>query len=128
MKYNKNKKPPAPTAKVILRNIETLESISNVPMLLDTGSDITLLPKSFCEEIGVAISETDFLELEGFNNATSLAFYVRLEFIFLNKMFRGNFLAYDNDEGIIGRNILNKFSLVFDGKNLSWYELEYKER
>ncbi|NJM53883.1 MAG: hypothetical protein HC846_11135 [Blastocatellia bacterium] len=124
MKYSDKNQPPAPIAKVILRNIETSESVSNVPMLLDTGSDITLLPKSFCEEIGVEISETEFLELEGFNNATSLAFYVRLEFIFLNKMFRGKFLVYESDEGLIGRDILNEFSIVFDGKSLSWYELD----
>lgn len=124
MKYSDKSQPPAPIANVILRNIETLESVSNVPMLLDTGSDITLLPKSFCEEIGVAISETEFLELEGFNNSTSLAYYVRLEFIFLNKMFRGKFLVYDADEGIIGRDVLNEFSIVFDGKNFSWYELK----
>lgn len=124
MKYSEKNQPPAPIAKVILRNIKTLESISNVPMLLDTGSDITLLPKSFCEEIKVEISETKFLELEGFNNAMSIAFYARLEFIFLNKMFRGNFLVFDTEEGLIGRDILNEFSLVFDGKHLSWYELE----
>jgi hypothetical protein len=92
-------------------------------MLLDTGSDITLLPKSFCEDIGIKIDGTDFLELEGFNGAISLAFYVRLEFIFLNTMFRGKFLVHNCDEGLIGRDVLNNFSIVFDGNNLSWYEL-----
>jgi len=120
MKYSDTYSPPAPVANVKLRNPETLESITNVPMLLDTGSDITLLPKSFCKEIGVEISETEFLELEGFNQGRSIAFYVRLEFIFLNKMFRGNFLVYEQDEGIVGRDILNEFSILFNGKNLEW--------
>jgi hypothetical protein len=50
MKYNTTKQPPAPIANVILRNLETLESIKNVPMLLDTGSEITLLPKAFANK------------------------------------------------------------------------------
>jgi hypothetical protein len=83
-------------------------------MLLDTGSDITLLPKSYCEEIRVEVSKTKYLELEGFDQTTSKAFYVRLEFIFLNKIFRGNFLVYEQEEGIIGRDILNQFSILFD--------------
>jgi hypothetical protein len=120
MKYNTTKQPPAPIANVILRNLETLESIKNVPMLLVTGSEITLLPRAFCQQIGVDISKTNFLELRGFNNTTSLAYYAKPDLIFLNKRIRGNFLVFDIDEEIIGRNILNKFTIVFDGKNLEW--------
>ncbi len=124
MKYSETYNPPAPTAKVKLRNLETLESIANVPMLLDTGSDITLLPKIYCDEIGVKVSETESLELAGFNQARSVAFYVRLDFIFLNKIFRGKFLVYDQGEGIIGRDVLNEFTILFDGKILEWKEQE----
>lgn len=120
MKYSDAYSPSAPIAKVKLRNLETLKSIGDVPMLLDTGSDITLLPKTFCDEIGVKVSDTEFLELEGFNQTTSIAFYINLEFIFLNKIFRGNFLAFDCDEGVIGRDILNQFCITFDGVNLEW--------
>jgi hypothetical protein len=120
MKYSETYHPPAPIAKIKLRNSETLETIADVPMLLDTGADITLLPKSFCDEIGVKISETESLELEGFNQTTTVAFYVSLDFIFLNKIFRGKFLVYNQDEGIIGRDVLNKFAILFDGKNLEW--------
>ena len=122
MKYSETYTPPAPLALITLRNPETLESVADVPMLLDTGSDITLLPKSFCDQIGVEASSSEFLELEGFNQSTSIAFYIRLEFIFLNKLFRGNFLVFDQDERIIGRDILNKFSILFDGIRLEWNE------
>ena len=120
MKYSKSYDPPAPVAQIKLRNSVTLETISNVPMLLDTGSDITLLPKSFCEKIGVTISTTRFLELVAFDQSISIAFYTSLDFIFLNKLFRGDFLVYEHQEGIIGRDILNEFSLLFDGKNQNW--------
>jgi len=124
MKYSEVYNPPAPIARIKLRNPETLETITDVPMLLDTGADVTLLPKSFCDKIGVEISGTESLELEGFNQTTTVAYYVRLDFIFLSKMFRGQFLVYDQDEGIIGRDVLNKFTILFDGKNLEWKKHE----
>jgi len=120
MKYNETYEPPAPIARVKLRNSETLKTIADVPMLMDTGSDITLLPQSLCDGIGVEVSETESLNLEGFNQAVTEAFYVRLDFIFLNKIFRGKFLVYNQNEGIIGRDILNEFSILFDGVNLEW--------
>lgn len=119
MKYSEIYNPPAPTANVKLRNLDTLKSTTTI-MLLDTGADITLLPKSVCENIGIEIFTTESLELEGFNQEKIKAFYVRLDFIFLNKIFRGKFLVYEQNEGIIGRDVLNKFSLIFDGKNLEW--------
>lgn len=91
-------------------------------MLLDTGSNLTILPRLFCDMIGVEASKTEFLELESFDRETSIAYYVRLDLTFLNKLFRGNFLVYDHPEGIIGRDILNEFSIVFDGPNLEWKE------
>lgn len=121
-KYSEVYSPAAPVAKVTLRNPETLESITHVPMLLDTGSDITLLPRVFCDKVGVAVSKTEYLELESFDRTTSIAFYVRLEFIFLNKLFRGNFLVFDQAEGIIGRDVMNEFSILFDGRSLEWSE------
>lgn len=120
MKYNDKYVPPAPVAQIKLRNPQTLRVVANVPMLLDTGSDITLLPKKFCEQIGVEVSETDFLELVGFNEAISAAFYARVEFSFSRRLFRGKYLVYDQDEGIIGRDVLNEFRIVFDGVNLKW--------
>lgn len=120
MKYSESYNPPAPIANVKLRNSQTLELISNVPMLLDTGADVTLLPQILCKQIGVKISETEYLELEGFNETRSVFFYVRLNLIFLNKLFRGKFLVIDQAEGIIGRDILNQFAILFDGKNFEW--------
>lgn len=44
-KYSNAYEPPAPVAKITLQNAASLESVENVPMLLDTGSDITLIPR-----------------------------------------------------------------------------------
>lgn len=85
MKYSDIYSPPAPLALATLRNPYTLESIPDVPILLDTGSDVTLLPKPFCDRLGVEPSTTEFLELEAFNQSRIIAFYIKLEFVFLKK-------------------------------------------
>lgn len=41
-----NFEPPAPVAYVTLRNPATGVLLSDVPMLIDTGADITLLPSN----------------------------------------------------------------------------------
>ena len=127
MKYSSDYVPPAPTAQITLRNTETLETIRSVPMLLDTGSDITLIPKVFCDLIGVRISSNESLELTGFDGSVSASYYVHLDFVFLNKLFRGKFLVFDDDEGIIGRDVLNKFKILLDGPNFEWDAIKESE-
>jgi predicted aspartyl protease len=53
-KYDaENFDPPAPVAYVSVRDPETGASLSNVPMLIDTGADVTLLPANFVEQLGM---------------------------------------------------------------------------
>lgn len=120
--YSETYSPPAPTINIKLRNPATFEPISEVPMLMDTGADLTLIPRKFCDLIVADISKTKYLELDGFDGSISNAYYVHLDLIFLHQVFRGNYLAYDQPEGILGRDILNKFAILFDGPNLNWNE------
>ena len=46
--------PPAPIARVTLRNPNTGAELSDVPMLLDTGSDVTLMPTEVLSLLGIA--------------------------------------------------------------------------
>ncbi len=66
MKYNGEHIPPAPVARIILRNTDTEEMIRDVPMLLDTGADITLVPRASCNYVGVPVLRDDTIELIGF--------------------------------------------------------------
>jgi hypothetical protein len=56
--------------------------------------------------------------LMGFDGHKSIAQVVYLDLIFLNKTFKGKFLVINQDIGILGRNILNRISLLLDGPNL----------
>jgi aspartyl protease len=112
--------PPAPVAHVSVRNPSSGEAKSGVPMLLDTGADVTLLPLSVARELGIAgISEKTY-ELISFEGSRCSAIAAHAELIFLDRRFRGQFLLIDQELGIIGRNILNSVSLLFDGPRLNW--------
>src|SRR5258705_13894714 len=98
--------PPAPVASVTLRNSETKTALANVLMLIDTGADVTLIPKTAAEQLGIAIPDVQY-ELMSFDGELSRASMVRAEIVFLRRTFRGQFLLTDQPSGILGRNILN---------------------
>ena len=89
-------------------------------MLIDTGADLTLLPLSVARELGVFGIPGKAYELIGFEGSISSALAAHAEMVFLDRRFRGQFLLIDQPAGIIGRNILNSMSMLFDGPRLNW--------
>lgn len=126
-KYDENLfSPPAPVSYVTLQNPENNLEVGNVPMLIDTGSDATLIPQFVVEKLALNLPTSKIYETEAFNGATSQSSVVQVKMIFLEKNFRGEFLTIPQYYGVIGRNILNQLTLVFDGKNLRWEEVRSK--
>ncbi|MCC6298098.1 MAG: retroviral-like aspartic protease [Anaerolineales bacterium] len=115
--------PPAPVATVSLRNLATGALLSDVPMLIDTGADVTLLPREYVERLGVEL-ESEAYEVQGYNGETSLADAVKLELVFLNRKFTGQFLLIDQPMGILGRNVLNMIPILFNGPEEMWEEFK----
>ena len=95
--------------------------LNDVPMLIDSGSDATLIPKTVASELKLELEETEY-EVESFSGQKSTIRAVRLELIFGARTFRGRFLLVDSESGILGRNVLNHFAVVLDGPRLSWHE------
>jgi hypothetical protein len=114
--------PPAPLAQVTLRNPDTGAAWSDVPKLLDSGADVTLISQAAVSQLGVAIIPDSYYELIGFDENLSFAQVVRLELIFCRRTFRGRLLLIDQTWGILGRNILNAVPLLLDGPRLMWEE------
>ncbi|MDP2976549.1 MAG: retropepsin-like aspartic protease, partial [Anaerolineales bacterium] len=113
---------PAPVAYVTLPHPATGASLSDVPMLMDTGADVTLLPRDVAEQLGIEPVAGRVYELQGFDGETKLAEVVRLELAFLGRKFTGQFLLIDQPFGIMGRNILNAVALLLDGPHGIWEE------
>ncbi len=121
-KYDtENFDPSAPVATVTLRHPATGVSLSDVPMLIDTGADVTLLPREYVERLGIE-TESEAYEVQGYNGETSFADAVKLEMVFLDRKFTGQFLLMDQPMGILGRNVLNAVSIFLDGPEGTWEE------
>ena len=121
--YDTNQfEPPAPLARVTLRNPDTGAISPDVPMLLDTGADVTLIPRINLNGLNLATLQDKLYELMSFDGSTSFAPVIQLELIFCRRIFRGQFLVIDQAWGIICRNVLNSVPLVLDGPNLTWDE------
>jgi predicted aspartyl protease len=114
--------PPAPVARVTIRHPISRQSAEAVTMLLDTGADVSLLPRTSVEQIGVLIESQNGYEVMGFDGSVSVAPSAEVELVFLGRVFKGRFLLIDQECGIIGRDVMNRLSIVFDGVHLEWKE------
>ena len=112
--------PPAPVARVNLRR--GTMNWPEVPMLIDSGADVTLIPQSALDHLGFEVVPEQRYELIGFDGSVSFAPAARLELIFLGRAFRGQFLLIDQEWGILGRNILNAVALLLNGPQSTWNE------
>jgi hypothetical protein len=94
--------PPAPLARVTLRASNNYTTVTDVPMLVDTGADLTLIPERFVSALKLEPEQSESYELEGFDGRKSLARSIRLEMVFLKRTFRGRFVVINSESGILG--------------------------
>jgi hypothetical protein len=114
--------PPAPVAQVMLRNPHSGATVSDVLLLLDTGADVTLLPRIAVEQLGVPLLAGQRYELMGFDGSKSFAPVVILDLLFLKRAFRGQYLLIEEERGIMGQDILTHMILLLDGPQQQWSE------
>ncbi len=115
-------RPPAPVASVTVRSPVTSRNVSGVPLLIDTGADVSFLPHAAIVDLLDRSATSAQYEVEAFDGTRSMAQVAQLEILFLGKSFRGQFLIIDGPYGYLGRNILNSVSLLLDGPLLNWTE------
>lgn len=114
-------RPPAPVASVLVRSPAT-GAVANVSMLIDSGADVSCLPRSAIADLLDVDANAATYEIESFDGTKSFAPVAQLEIVFLGKSFRGQFLLVEGAYGFLGRNILNNVSLLLDGPALAWNE------
>ena len=119
-KYSSSYDPPAVLAKVALKKVEGGERLRDVKMLVDTGSDITLLPKSDLLKLHFDPDKVETVSLIAFDGSIVQSETYFLQIDFLGQRFTGNYCAMDDPVGILGRDVLNKVSIILDGPNLEW--------
>ncbi len=114
--------PPVPVAFVTLRNPASNAVSEDVPMLLDSGADVTMVPEQVVASLGIDGAGNPEYELIGIEGTGIIARAVLLELRFLRRTFRGAFLLTPQDYGILGRNVLNNVPLLLNGPKLIWQE------
>ena len=106
--------PPAPIARVTLR-APGGATVPDVLLLIDTGADITLLPRGAVARLGVTSDPGVQYELVAFDGNRTTTQAVDLDMIFLQRAFRGRYLLIDDDHGILGRDVLAGVTLLLNG-------------
>jgi predicted aspartyl protease len=111
--------PPAPVVIATVRNAATGARVPDVQLLIDTGADVTLLPRTAVDAAAIELLASTY-ELVGFSGPAISVPAVDAELAFVGHAFRGRFLVTDEAIGILGRDILNRVTLHLDGPGLSW--------
>lgn len=114
--------PPAPVARVTLRDPGNGNTARDILMLIDSGADITLIPQTSVDELKSDFGPQESYELKGFDGQRSVAQSVQLDLVFLRRTFRWRFLIINSEAGILGRDVLNHLAFLLDGPRLSWKE------
>ena len=112
--------PPGPVARVLVRNRDTGQALADVQLLIDSGADVTVIPRHVVDALRIEALPGEGYGLVGFDGNKSTAPVARLELVFCQRLFRGRFLLIDQQTGILGRNVLNALPLVLDGPRLRW--------
>lgn len=119
--------PPAPVANVTLRHPDQGSLVFDVPMLIDSGADVSLIPLFAANQMSLSPTEGEAYELAGFDGRTCFARAVQLDLSILDRTFRGKYLIMERDYGILGRDVLNRISLLLNGPELTWSGQDPKE-
>jgi hypothetical protein len=116
--YDSSMSPPAPVAEVDVWVSDGAAPIS-VPMLLDSGSDVTIVPLLAAQRAGASI-QPYAVPLRTYSGELVYRDRARLAVRLLRYTFRGDYLIDDVPVGILGRNVMNSLVLTLDGPRLSW--------
>ena len=112
--------PPAPVALVSIRDPRGGNTVRDVPMLIDSGSDVTLVPRISIDELDLELDPNSRYELEGFDGMRTMAQAVQLDLVFARRTFKGKYVIGSLEMGILGRDVLNHLPILLDGPQLNW--------
>lgn len=113
-----NFSPPAPVVLASLSNPNTGKTATDVPMLLDSGADVTVLPASVVAQLGA--TPVSMVETRVFDGTTFMSPVVHVDLRLGKSRFPGRYITSDADVGFIGRDILNSVILELNGPALFW--------
>jgi predicted aspartyl protease len=117
--YDRAFNPPAPVAAVTVANPVTRSKRSSLRGKMDTGADISVIPERLVAPLG--ISPKGRVWTRGYDGTYTQRpiYYVRLtvEGFVLATV---RCIATNRADVLLGRNVLNRFLIILDGKKLTF--------
>lgn len=107
-----------PTIKILLA-VESPRGHLPFLFLFDTGADVTSLPASAAEKLGIDLDKCPEEPMSGYEGSTILIYRSRINIIFNKKVFKVPCVFNPNEDVpiLLGRaGILDKFNIFLDGK------------
>jgi len=116
--YEATFSPPAPVARALVRGPGG-RFRSNVPLLIDTAADVSLVPAEVARDVGAQVrsADTTIQLLDGGQIDADVA---DLTLEILRYRFQVQCLVVEAPYGVLGRNILNLLVLSLDGPARTW--------
>jgi hypothetical protein len=111
--------PAAAVALVVVRNLDSGVTVDDVSMILDSGADISALPRAVVDALALPQADRAY-EILAYDNTVRSCSSVSAEVVFMRGRFKGQFVVLDQDVGVLGRNILNHLVLTLDGPRHVW--------
>ncbi|HDJ89180.1 MAG TPA: hypothetical protein ENG40_00605 [Thermoprotei archaeon] len=118
MKYSSKYSPPAPGLKV--RLIKPLSNhFIDVFAKLDTGADITMIPQYVVDKLRLIPASRILVSTFNGYNKFKYTYFVDI-IIHKYKFSMIETVSGRRQDALLGRDILNKLKIIFDGKNLNF--------
>lgn len=108
--------PPAPVINITI-TIPDSSRCKKIPGLIDTGADGTLIPMSIIDDLNLQpVSECDTFDYDGRYTGKKITYAANISLEKINSDLIEVLPLEDNEEAIIGRDILNKLTILLKGK------------
>lgn len=112
--YDQTQDPPAPMLQVIISGARRSQPHRTLPALLDTGGDITAIPRALV--VPLRLYDVGRIQIEGVEGEKSTfplyAITLTLNLLIVPRL---EVIATDLDIVVIGRDVLNQFYLLLEG-------------
>lgn len=111
-----NFNPPAPVLEVSLSSPISQAEVIKIPAVLDSGADMTVIPQNIAQQL--QLKYVDEISAVGYDGIAKKTFVYSIKIIFENI---GDFIirviTSDSGHMLVGRDILNKWSVFLKGRN-----------
>lgn len=116
-RYNDAVIPPAPYCDALVSNFDRSRQVT-LEVLLDTGSEVSLIPLNVARRLGLRYRGMG--QVEGVTGER-VANHIFQAFISVdqNTPRETEVMAWNQDSALVGRDILNHYQITLDGPNLT---------